>query len=298
MYLSEKKKGIMLAFLGILIITPDSLSIRLANIASWDLVFYRGLIPFLCLFIGLLLYYKRNFLKVFYAIGIVGLINALIVALTNITFIISIENTKVANTLIMLSLSPFMAAFLSWIFLKEFPKNRTWIAMGACFIFVIFIFYDSYSYGNIYGDIFGFITAFLVGASGVAIRYGKKVNFLPSLMLAKFFTMLFTIFFVKSLYLNGSDLYIIPIMCIFLVTLPLALLTLAPRYIPAYEVELFFILETTLGPFWVWLVINEQPSLKTIIGGALIILTIFIHTFIELRESRKSALKSTDLLNN
>ena len=298
MYLSEKKKGIMLALFGILIITPDSLSIRLANIDSWDLVFYRGLIPFLCLFIGLLFYYKRNFLKVFYAIGIAGLINALIVALTNITFIISLENTKVANTLIMLSLSPFMAAFLSWIFLKEFPKNRTWIAMGACFIFVIFIFYDSYSYGNIYGDIFGFITAFLVGASGVAIRYGKKVNFLPSLMLAKFFTMLFTIFFVKSLYLNGSDLYIIPIMCIFFVTIPLALITLAPRYIPAYEVELFFILETTLGPFWVWLVINEQPSLKTIIGGSLIILTIFIHTFIELRESRKSALKSTDLLNN
>ena len=117
-------------------------------------------------------------------------------------------------------------------------------------------------------------------------------------MLAKFFTMLFTIFFVKSLYLNGSDFYIIPIMCIFFVTIPLALITLAPRYIPAYEVELFFILETTLGPFWVWLVINEQPSLKTIIGGSLIILTIFIHTFIELRESRKSAFKSTDLLNN
>lgn len=287
MSLSEKKKGIILALAGILIITPDSLSIRLANISSWDLVFYRGFIPFLCLFFGLLFYYKKNFLKAFYAIGIVGLINALIVAVTNITFIVSLENTNVANTLIMLSLSPFMAALLSWIFLKEFPKKRTWFAMIVCFIFVTFIFYDSYEQGKIYGDIFGFITAFLVGASGVAIRYGKAKNFLPSLMLAKFFTMLFTIFFVKSLYLNGYDLYIIPIMCIFLVTIPLALLTLAPRYIPAYEVEIFFILETTLGPFWVWLVINEQPSLKTIIGGVLIILTIFIHTFIELKESKK-----------
>ena len=75
-------------------------------------------------------------------------------------------------------------------------------------------------------------------------------------------------------------------MCIFMVTIPLMLLTLAPRYIPAHEVEIFFVLETTLGPFWVWLVINEQPSLKTIIGGALIISTLFIHTFMELKDKR------------
>ena len=61
-------------------------------------------------------------------------------------------------------------------------------------------------------------------------------------------------------------------------------LTLAPRYIPAHEVQLFFILETALGPLWVWLVIHEEPTIKTIIGGVLIVLTIFIHTFIELKE--------------
>lgn len=285
MKLTNQQKGIALAFSGILIITPDSLFIRLVNLESWDLVFYRGFIPFLCLFVCLLLFYKKNFLSALFAIGYVGILNAIIVACTNVTFIMSLENTNVANTLIMLSIAPFMASFMSMIFLKEFPKFRTWIAMAICFILVIFIFYDSYVGGRIIGDLFGFATAFLVGASSVVIRYGKKVNFLPSLMLAKLFTTFFAIFFVKSLYLEGIDLYFIPIMCIFLVTLPLVLLTLAPRYIPAYEVELFFILETTLGPFWVWLVIHEQPSIKTIIGGALIILTVFIHTIIDLKDS-------------
>ena len=287
MNITNKHKGIFLSCAGILIISPDSLFIRLANISSWDLVFYRGLIPFICLLISLLLYYKRNFIKVFFAIGFAGLINAIIVAFTNITFIISLENTNVANTLIMLSLSPFMASFMSLIFLKEFPKTRTWIAMIFCFIFVIFIFYDSYGTGRILGDAFGFLTAFLVGASAVVIRWGKKVNFLPSLLLAKFFTMLITVFFVKSFFLSGTDLYIIPIMCIFMVTIPLAMITLAPRYIPAYEVEIFFILETTLGPLWVWLVINEQPSFKTLVGGGLIILTILIHTLVELKQSKQ-----------
>ena len=53
MQLTDKQKGIALAFLGVLMITPDSLFIRLVNIHSWDLVFYRGAIPFLCLLIGL-----------------------------------------------------------------------------------------------------------------------------------------------------------------------------------------------------------------------------------------------------
>ncbi len=286
MQLSNQKKGIFLSLGGMLFITPDSLFIRLSNIESWDLVFYRGLIPFICLFFGLLFFYKKDFLSFCYAIGFAGVLNAIIVSLTNVTFIISLENTNVANTLILLSLSPFMAAFMSLIFLKEFPKKRTWVAMIFCLLFVIFIFYDSYGAGRIYGDIFGFITAFLVGASAVVIRSAKVVNFLPSLMLAKFFTMLISVYFVQSLNLTGSDIYIIPIMCIFMVTIPLMFLTLAPRYIPAHEVEIFFVLETTLGPFWVWLVIHEQPSLKTIIGGALIILTLFIHTFMELKDKR------------
>ena len=75
-------------------------------------------------------------------------------------------------------------------------------------------------------------------------------------------------------------------MCIFCVAIPFVLITLAPRYIPAHEVQLFFILETALGPLWVWLVIQEEPTIKTIMGGVLIILTIFVHTFFDLKDSK------------
>ena len=70
--------------------------------------------------------------------------------------------------------------------------------------------------------------------------------------------------------------------CLFIVA---SFITLAPRYIPAYEVEIFFVLETILGPLWVWLIIREQPTTKTIIGGICIILIIMIHTLSELRNS-------------
>ena len=127
--LEDKQKGVLLSLCGILIITPDSLFIRLSNINSWDLVFYRGIIPFVLLFLGLVIYYKKNFLKIFMAIGIAGVLNALIVALTNITFVMSLENTNVANTLIMLTLAPFIAALLSMFFLNEFPNKMISISM-------------------------------------------------------------------------------------------------------------------------------------------------------------------------
>lgn len=286
MKLGNKHKGIILALVGILFITPDSLSIRLIGISSWELMFYRGLIPFICLLILLLFIYKKNFIKVCLAIGYAGILNAILVALGNITFVTSLENTNVANTLIMISLAPFMAAIFSSIFLKEYPNIRTWITMLLCFVFVIYIFYDSYESQKILGDIFGLLTAIIIGASSVVIRYGKLTNFLPSLMLGKLFTMIFTIYFVNSLTLESSDILLLLIMGIFFVFVPISLITLAPRYIAAHEVQLFFILETALGPIWVWYFINERPSDKTIIGGLAIILIIFIYTTLGLREKK------------
>ena len=91
--------------------------------------------------------------------------------------------------------------------------------------------------------------------------------------------------FADSLALKGSDSIIIPLMCIMCVAIPFVLITLAPRYISAAEVNLFFLLETILGPIWVWLVIKEQPSTETIIGGAIIITTIAIHSTFALKRT-------------
>ena len=95
---------------------------------------------------------------------------------------------------------------------------------------------------------------------------------------------LVSLLFVNQLKLEGNDTVIIPLMCVFCVAIPFVLVTLAPRYITAAEVNLFFLLETILGPLWVWLVIHEQPSIETIIGGAIIIATIAVHSALALKK--------------
>tara|TARA_Y100000590_G_scaffold422186_1_gene526605 strand:- start:614 stop:1477 length:864 start_codon:yes stop_codon:yes gene_type:complete len=286
MELTNKQKGMGLAFLGVLFITPDSLLVRLISLNSWELIFFRGLLPFSFLLIMLLIYYKKKLFHVCLAMGFAGVINAILILFGNITFIMSLENTNVANTLIIISLGPFIAAILSSIFLKEHPDIRTWTIILLCFSFILFIFYDSYEAGRLFGDLMALATAFLVGSSSVIIRHGKILNFLPSLMLAKFLIALVAFFFIQEINLVISDIYLIFLMCFFCVFIPFTFLTLAPRYIPAHEVQLFFILETVLGPIWVWLVIKEQPSMNTIIGGCGVILLIFYHTFYQLKSKK------------
>ncbi len=291
MKLTNKQKGLGLSFFGVLLITPDSLFIRLINLSTWELVFYRGLVPFICLFLFLIFFYKKNFFKACILVGIPGVFYAILIALGNAAFVVSIENTNVANTLIMISLTPFATAILSSVFLKEHPNKQMWLTILSCFFVVLFIFYDSYESNRLLGDFFGLLTAMLVGGSAVVVRYAKKINFLPSLLLAKLFTMIIAILLLQStpLLLNTDlkEIYLIVAMGIICVFLPMTFITLAPRYIPAYEVEIFFVLETILGPIWVWLVIREEPTIKTIIGGLVIIFIIMVHTFSELYKSNK-----------
>jgi len=283
--LSNQKKGSLLAFIGVIFITPDSLFIRLSNIETWGMLFYRGAIPFLVVLIGLLFFYKKNFFKALLNIGNPGIFYIFSFSACNITFIISIQNTNVANTLIMIALAPMISAILGSIFLKEVPDKKTITAIIITFIACIYIFYDSIKIGNFFGDFFGFVTALGLACNAILARYAKHRDLVPSAVIGKLCVAIFAYFFVENFQLIGKDLFFIPLMCIMCVAIPFVLVTIAPRFITAAEVNLFFLLETILGPIWVWLVIKEQPTIETIFGGSIIIVTIAIHSFLALKKT-------------
>ena len=283
--LSDQQKGSLLAFVAVIFITPDSLFIRLSNIDTWGLVFYRGLIPFFTVFFLMLLIYKLNFFKILLSSGYHGIIYVITFSVTNITFVVSIQNTNVANTLVMIATAPMLSAILSAIFLKEVPDKKTWISIMITFLAIIYIFFDSLKIGNFYGDILGFITAIGLAIGAITIRSAKTKNLVPAAVIGKLFVAIFALFFIESFLLNKKDLIIVPLMCVLCVAIPFVLVTIAPRFIPAAEVNLFFLLETIIGPIWVWLVIKEQPSIETLQGGVIIISTIAIHSFLKLKNS-------------
>ena len=283
--LTDQQKGSLMAFVAVMFITPDSLFIRLSNVDTWGLVFYRGIIPFVTVFLGMLLIYKLNFFKILFKSGFHGLFYVATFSLTNITFVVSIQNTNVANTLVMIATAPMLSAILGAIFLKEPPDKKTWVSIIITFLAIIYIFFDSLKLGNFFGDILGFITAVGLAVGAIIIRSAKSKNLVPAAVVGKLFVATFALFFIESFLLIERDLLIVPLMCILCVAIPFVLVTIAPRFIPAAEVNLFFLLETIIGPVWVWLIIKEQPSLETLQGGVIIIATIAIHSFLKLRKS-------------
>ena len=284
--LTDQQKGSLMAFVAVMFITPDSLFIRLSNVDTWGLVFYRGIIPFVTVFVGMLFIYKSSFFKLLYGNSIYGVAYIVTFSITNITFVLSIQNTNVANTLVMIALAPMLSAIFGAIFLKEKPDRNTLVAIVITFLSVLYIFYDSVKLGNIFGDILGFMTACGLAAGATIIRAGKSLNLVPSAVVGKLVVALVALFFIDTFELKDNDIYIIPAMCILCVAIPFVLVTLAPRYITGAEVNLFFLMETVLGPIWVWMVVKEQPSMETIQGGVVIILTIAIHSFLAIKKTQ------------
>ena len=283
--LTDQKKGSLMAFVAVMFITPDSLFIRLSNVETWSLVFYRGIILFVLVFIGMLLIYRLKFFDLLRSNGCYGFAYVLTFSVTNIAFVVSIQNTNVANTLIMIATAPMLSAILGSFFLRENPDKKTWIAIFITFFSALFIFYDSIKLGNFFGDILGFVAAMGLAVGAVIIRSAKRLNLVPSAVVGKLIIALFAMFFVKDYSLDNNDIYIVPLMCVMCVAIPFVLVTIAPRFITAAEVNLFFLLETIIGPIWVWLIIKEQPSPETIVGGAIIVLTIATHSFLKLKKS-------------
>jgi drug/metabolite transporter (DMT)-like permease len=185
----------------------------------------------------------------------------------------------------MIALAPMLSAVLSFIFLKEIPDKKTWVAIIVTTLAVIYIFFDAIDAGDILGNALGLLTAFGLAVGAVIVRSARKIDLVPSAMFGKLLVALTAFYYSDNLSLVGNDIIIVPLMCVMCVAVPFVLVTIAPRFITAAEVNLFFLMETILGPLWVWFVILEQPSIETIIGGILIIITIAIHSALSLKKT-------------
>ena len=140
--LSNQKKGSLMAFVAVMLITPDSLFIRLSSIDTWGFFFYRGIIPFCVVFIGMIIIYKSRFFKILFSNGYKGIAYIITFSITNIAFVVSIQNTNVANTLVMVATAPMLSAILGSVFLKEHADKKTWISIIITLCAIIYIFFS------------------------------------------------------------------------------------------------------------------------------------------------------------
>jgi len=282
--MSKSTKGLLWTFFGVIIISPDSLLIRLLNLTDYSLIFYRSFLPAITLLLFIFWSYKKDTLNVFFLIGIPGIIYALFYAITHICFVYAIQYTSVANTLVIVAGAPIFAALFSILFLKEKPTLFTWIIIAVALTSMFIIGWGSYTSKGIFGDVMALIVAVVMGSSGVLVRYFKNKDLVPACLLGCLLAGLYSLPFEIEFDLSSTQILYLSLMCFIMLPVPFIILTIAPRYTPAYQVYLIFLLESVFGTAWVWAVIKEVPSFNTIIGGLTLLSSVLIYTIIETRK--------------
>jgi drug/metabolite transporter (DMT)-like permease len=232
------------------------------------------------------LHYRAEFFPALLRIGWAGMVNAVLFALVNISFIGAIQRTSVANTLLLLSSAPIFAALLSLVVLRENQRPSTWLIIALSLFSIFIIGWGSYGSNGLTGDLLALACALVTASSAVLVRYHKATDLVPSIILGSLITAAYALSQTPELTVSAQQLVYVAIIGLVLVPFAFIMLTIAPRFANSAEVQLVYLLESILGPLWVWLVIHETPSLNTIIGGSILLTSVAWFAHSSLREER------------
>ena len=108
--LKRRTKGYLLAILGVLILSPDTLLIRLVDTNPWTFLAWRGGLMTIGMIIVLSLSYGTRLPNKILSIGWLGILIAIIFAINTTFFQLSVQTTTVANTLVIIATAPLFAA--------------------------------------------------------------------------------------------------------------------------------------------------------------------------------------------
>ena len=284
---SHKTKGVLLCLCGIILLSPDSLLLRLIGADLWTLAFWRGGLSAVGLAVAVLLMEGRQLgQQQLLRLTRQGVVVAVSFAIANLAFIFSIQNTAVANTLVIMSLSPLFAALLSYFFFREPISTGTWLAAVAIFLGLTMVFYGSLATGGVVGDLAALVTSLCVAISLVLMREHRDISMVPALAWSSGLACLAALPFALPASLSGTALMLMLVLGLIILPASLTMIGLAPRYLPAPEVSLILRLEALLAPLWVWLVLGEVPSRQTLIGGGIILATLICLSLYTIRMQR------------
>lgn len=229
----------------------------------------RAVFAFLALLVFIAIAERGQVIRAFRAIGRSGLAIAALLAISSGAFITALNDTSVANVLIVQALVPLVAALLGRL-AGEPVHARTWAAIGVA-VAGFAVMAGAPTRPGLPGLVFSVIATLAFSAVIVVARRNADVSMAPATCLSQ--VLVFAVFapFAHVGELNGANLGYVALLGILQMGLGLFFLSLGARLIPAAKVALITQLENVLGPLWVWLAGVEHPSALTLAGGVIVI---------------------------
>jgi len=188
--------------------------------------------------------------------------------------ILAMQQTTIADAVLLFATAPFFAAVLGWLFLTEKVQRSTWIAIGLAMAGIVVMQGGAIASGNVLGNLYAVGSALCFALFTLVLRWRKHGDMVPTVLLSGLFATVIC-FGISTALGTGlsvptNDILVASLMGVFQTGAGLVLYTIGARTVPAVQLALLPLIEVVLSPIWVAVVIGEIPTAIVLIGGLLV----------------------------
>jgi drug/metabolite transporter (DMT)-like permease len=283
-----RRQGTLLVASAAMCWSTGGLIARLVSTDPWTTNVWRCTFcaVFLALVVGIV--HGRRTVEAWRRIGRPGVGVAACLSVASTCFVLALAHTSVANTLVLMSVGPYVAGLLGWVLLGERVRLRTWLTMAVALAGTVVMVSGSSAQGAWAGDALAIVMACAFATATVLVRRHPEIQMTPAAALAAALTCLVALPMAAPLAASPRDIGLLAVFGIGQFALGFLLFTAGAPRIPAAESSLIGMLETVLGSLWVWLVVGENPGAASLIGGALVLLALLAHAALDLADARRA----------
>lgn len=282
--MNNNTKGITITALGVLLMSFESLFIKLTSISPFTFSFYLGIFMFIAMMATLLIKQRDIIREVTKTSFYIFLLCGILMGSANIFFIWAIKSTTAANVVLIIGTGALFTSFFAYLFYKEKIKLNVLIASFFLFIGLFIIFNDKVGVGNLKGNLLAILCTMTFSLSFVLMSKYTRINRVALTAVTGVSLAIIAYFASDTISIDFYNLFVVAIMGLIITPFSRVLIFSGTKFINASEVSLLMIIETVMGPIWVWMVLNEVPSSYTFIGGSIILLTLIANSMYIMRK--------------
>ncbi|WP_375779573.1 DMT family transporter [Bradyrhizobium sp. ma5] len=244
---------------------------RLLHFDSWTILFWRGLFGGGAIALFLVATQGWRGARDLVVMPLSGWLVAGLSTFGMVTFIPALQLTSVANVAILIAMQPFAAAAIARLWLGERARPGTLLASLVALAGVAITVSGAAAITDYRGIGLAGVMVLAISLMTVVIRRHKGTPMIAAAALSNFLGSGVSLPLGLGIgAVTGADLGVLAMFGVCQVGLGLTLFTVGSRLLPSAQASLIATLETPLMPFWVWLAFAEVPSLRALIGGALV----------------------------
>ncbi|ADG91926.1 protein of unknown function DUF6 transmembrane [Arcobacter nitrofigilis DSM 7299] len=276
--MNNNKKGIIITALGVLLMSFESLFIKLTSISPFTFSFYLGIFMFISMLLLLIIKQRDIIREITKTSFYIFLSCSLLMGSANIFFIWAIKSTTAANVVLIIGTGALFTSFFSYLFYKEKIRINVLIASFFMILGLLIIFNDKIGLGSLKGNILALLCTMTFSLSFVLMSKYTRINRIAMTAMTGISLAIIAYFVSDTISIDFYNLFVVGVMGLIITPFSRVLIFTGTKFINASEVSLLMIIETVMGPIWVWMVLNEVPSSYTFIGGSIILLTLIANS--------------------